>query len=156
MGEFIFTLVTVSVLNGAVGMLAPEGDIKKYVRMVGALCILLAIVSPLYGLFADVGFDFEAMIPDGEYTEEDYEKTFEEYLSKGFIGSAEMSLKRALSSNFDLDEEKFDLTVNASEDGGGAECVTVYLHTTAINTDPRKIKAYVRELSGAECDVIYD
>ena len=42
MKGFVITLISVAFLNGAVGMVSPEGDIKKYVRLAGALCILAA------------------------------------------------------------------------------------------------------------------
>ena len=53
MREYLTSLLSVSLLGGLLTMLSPEGDLKKYVRLLCSLCLLCAMVSPLFSTFAE-------------------------------------------------------------------------------------------------------
>ena len=40
MGGFILTVMGVALVAGVTGMLTPDGETKKYVRLVASLCVV--------------------------------------------------------------------------------------------------------------------
>ncbi len=157
MGSFILTLCAVALINGAVSMISPEGDMKKYVRLVGALCMLLAIISPVYTAAVDGEIDLSVLF-SGIESEENYEEMYGNSLTEGSLSMAEDALKSEISDNFGISSELFDVSVAFSETNEKKEIseVTVFLHSSAVLTDPRDICAYVNDRAGCNCTVIYD
>ena len=47
MREYILSLLTVSAVAGAVGMVPPDGPLKKYVRYIISLAVALTLLLPL-------------------------------------------------------------------------------------------------------------
>ena len=61
MGGFILTVMGVALVAGVTGMLTPDGETKKYVRLVGALSLLCALISPVISAISDGGGDFDEL-----------------------------------------------------------------------------------------------
>ena len=157
MGKFIFTLICVAVVNGVIGILSPEGDLKKYVRFAGALCILLVMAVPIHTFAVNNGFELDGLSLGGEFDAEDYESIYEKALYDGGKETAENTLKEMLRAKFGMSSDGFDveIDVSAREDGYSIESVTVILHSSVIFTDHRDITAYVNENLGCGCKVKY-
>lgn len=159
MGGFILTLILVAILNAVVGMISPDGDAKKYVRFLGSLCILCAIVSPIYSAVSGGELSFDGLfsaLDGGE--NENYEEVYLDALSELSRESAQGALKAQISERFKISEELFDVVIeveNADEKCRISE-VTLLLHSTFVSKDPRDILDFVGELTGARCTVIYD
>ncbi|MBE6667410.1 MAG: hypothetical protein E7607_03765 [Ruminococcaceae bacterium] len=158
MKGFVITLISVAFLNGAVGMVSPEGDIKKYVRLAGALCILAAIVSPLYFAINNGNLDFDEGFLDGVLGEEQYESQYESALLAEGESSSAAAIKKTLCRELEMKEGDFDVRVKIGEHDGEyrIEKVEVLLYSSTVNKDPRDISAFVSERTGTECSVIYD
>ena len=158
MKGFVITLISVSFLNGAIGMISPDGDIKKYVRLAGALCILAAIVSPLYFAITEDKLDLGDDFLVGALEEEEYESQYESALLAQGESSVAEAIKETLCRELGMKEENFGVKVKIAENSGEykIEAVEVSLYSTAVNTDPRDIASLVSEKTGGECSVIYD
>ena len=157
MSSFIITLMAVSLFNAVVGMISPEGDIKKYVRYLGALCLLCVMIVPVYSALVEDKGDIGGLIFGHDGMEEiDYGKIYEENLASGSIGIAEDALKAQIVKKFDIPSDSFEVKISVSQGGGDISGVEVFLHTSAIFADPRDIAAFVNEVLGCTCTVIYD
>ena len=157
MGSFVVTLIGVAILNGVIGMISPEGDIRKYVRLIGSLCIISAILSPFVSLLSEGIPDFDISFGEGEYGQK-YEDIYESALAEGGKSAAEKAVKSEISRRFSLSEEAFDVKL-IIDDGGEkitVSSVNVYLGSSFINADPKEIADFVSERLGYSCEVIYD
>ena len=154
MKEYLLTLMGVSLLNGIVGVLSPEGAMKKYVRLVGALCLICVIAQPIFSLLSGNGWRMDRLWK-GVSSEESasYEVLYEEMILSGSEQYAQARLTGEIAKKFDLSDDSFSVTVR----GGEQEAtVTVVLRDAAIFVDPKEIIAYMQESYGCACTVIYD
>ena len=158
MGSFCITLIAVAIINGVVGMISPEGDVKKYIRLVGSVGLLLAIVLPLYTAIVDGGIELDSLFPSVDAEAEKYEDIYEGALIEGGRLEAQRVLKNAMASELDIKAEDFDVLIEVDRSSNSAKIssVSVLLHTTAIFTDHREISAFVNERLNCPCSVIYD
>ena len=158
MRTFVITLLSVAFLNGAIGMISPDGDIKKYVRLAGALCILAAIVSPLYFAINSGELDFGEDFMENVLDETSYESQYESALLDAGEKTLADALKKSLCAELGMNEKSFGVKVRVVDDEGEyrIENVEVALYSSAVSTDPRDISAFVCEKTGGECTVIYE
>ena len=157
MKGFIITVIAVAVLGGIMGMLSPEGDTKKYVRFVGSLCLLCALVTPVYGILSEGQVGLDDLFPFSEETDSGYEEIYMNALLEGARENAEAEVKRQLCEEMELSDGSLDVSLDIRNDGGKYSVVsaTVSLHSSAVFADPREISAFVNELCGCPCSVIY-
>jgi hypothetical protein len=155
MESFVITLIAVAVLNGAVGMISPEGDVRKYVRLVGSLCILCVMAYPLISFMGE-GIPMPDISHNVEENVQNYEDIYESALLDGGKSVVEQSVKSRLSEKFSLSGESFDVKLILDEEELRVSSVNVYLHSTVINIDPRKISDFVSSDMGYRCEIIYD
>lgn len=157
MGAFVLSLIGVAIINGVVGMISPEGDVKKYVRFVGALCVLLTIVTPVYGAISDGGLSVDGLFPDIGEEGSDYESIYQESLLNGGRELANSAMKGVICRELDIPEESFEVDIRMVEEDGAyiAQSARVILYDSAIFADPRDISALVNERISCECTVVY-
>ncbi len=158
MGKFIITLMSVALLGGIMGMLSPEGDTKKYVRLVGSLCLLCTMASPLYGLLSEGEIDLENLFSFSAETGGGYEDIYRDAIAEGAKENAEAALKAGLIEKFGLSEESFDVSLSLGYENEEyfIESARVFLHNSAVFADPRDISAYINSECGCACTVEYD
>ena len=155
MREYLLTLMSVALLSGIIGMISPEGDTKKYVRLIGALCLLCAIARPIAASIYDGSFGIDGLLQnEAENETENYEEIYEKMLSEGGKSYAEEVIKGYIAKDMSLEESTFDIEI--SDDSSGVASVTVYLRDGAIFADPRKISEYVNDKFDCACVVVYD
>ena len=156
MKEYLMTLMGVALLNGIVGMLSPEGELKKYVRLLGACCLICAIAQPVFSLLSEGNWKIESLWEGSAAQEsEAYEQLYEDILLSGSERYAAETVKRNMMEHFELSDSSFDVSVWRGEDGETA-LVTVTLRDEAIFADPHNIIAYIKEVYECSCTVIYD
>lgn len=157
MGNFIFTVMGVAVVIGVTGMLTPDGETKKYVRLVGALCLLCALVSPILGAISSGGDRFEMLFPSIDTDRSEYEEIYKEAIVQGAKENAEIELTAAILSRFDLPTGSLELTMTILPQGDiySVTDVQVVLMSSAIYADPREISEYINAELGCPCSVIY-
>ena len=159
MKEYWMTFVAVAILNGVVGMIAPEGDIKKYVRLLGALCLLCAVVQPILIWTSEGGEWTEFLWGDTEHEAQmDYDEIYNHSLIQGGEKNAEMIVKNRILEDFELSDESVDVQVDfviEKEEVMMGE-VRLTIRKEAILIDPRALTEYVNEQYSCPCTVIYD
>ena len=139
-------------------MLSPEGDIRKYVRLIGSLCLVCAVASPVFGAIQNGGEGLEGLFPTVTDEESGYEEIYGEALAKGAEETIERVLKERVISELGLKEGEidFDVALEKSEGEYSVSAVSGYIHGGGIFADPRKVNTLVNEVCGCACTLIYD
>ena len=150
------TVLSVALLSGVVGMLSPEGNTKKYVRLVGSLCILCALASPLVGLVVEGEDGLELLFPTVDGAEA-YEDIYREAIAEGVRENAELAVKNMLISRFDIAQEELEIILSVVWQGEKYEVdgATVILKSSLVAIDPREITEYIKGELGCSCTVVY-
>ena len=156
MKEYVFLLIGVSVISCVASMLSPDSEIRSYVAFVVCLCMLSATVRPVIALI-DYAPDniTEDIADDAESV--DYKRVFRDTL----IGANEESFCRLLKSEMIKDlgmtEGEFELRAKMYEENGEYKLysLSVELYGLGFTRDPSTLRAYVRDLLGIECEIIY-
>ena len=159
MKEYLMTLSGVMILSTLISTVCAEGNLKKYVRLLCSLCLLCALISPLFRLLSEGEFDPVTLWEDAvEGEESDYDDIYHQALIENQVSYAEKLMKKQLSEEFELGEGTFDVRMETVSENGTAhvECVTLVLRDSAIFADPTKLAEYINETQKCECIVIYD
>ena len=157
MSGFILTVMGVALIGGIMGMLSPDGETKKYVRLVASLCLLCALASPVVRLIREGGGSIDDIFPSASTEGDSYEKIYEEALAKGARENAEAAVKSKLISRFGLTEKSLDITLTLSREGNeyAVESAEVVLNSSAVFADPREISEFINGELGCPCTVLY-
>ncbi len=153
------TLCGVMLLSGIVSMISMEGDLKKYVRLLCGLCLLCALITPLFEWSTRGDFQPEELWHEAvEGETEDYEKIWQEALLRGSEQEVQRELQGRLSAAMDLEEDSFSVSAQIVSKNNifVLESVTVTLGHEAIFADPKRIISYVEELGDCRCIVVYE
>lgn len=158
MREYLMTLIGVSLFCGVVGMLSPEGNIKKYVRLLSALCVLSAIVGPLLSLGSEGVLSLEELVGEVEETEVDYEEIYNQALIMGGERQAADAIWSDLVQTFSIPGEALEVSVKflAETEENTVMDVTLVLRDEAIFADPHRMIQYLEEQTACRCTVIYE
>ncbi len=157
MKEVIIIICAVSLLCGAVQIISPEGDVRKYIRLVGSLCIICAIAAPVLGAVGSGEIDLGGLI-EGSDDEGHYEEIFGNSLLQGSKKQAQESLKSEIIKKYDLPEDSIEVRLEVSEDNGKLSIrrAAVILYGSAVFADPEEICDLINERVGCECDIVYE
>ena len=159
MKEYLMTLISVALLSGTVGMLSPEGEMKRYVRLLCSLCLLCAMVGPALSLLGDSDFSMDGLLSDREEIDRlDYDEIYHNSLILGGEKQAADTICAALLQRFELSEGAMEVSVRSplKNDTDSPVSVTVLLRDEAIFVDPKEILSYVRELGDFQCTIVYE
>lgn len=159
MKEYFISLLAASVLITLFGMLAPEGGISKHLRLLLALFLVCAVISPLSSLIGkiddwkngDVTFPW-----DKEEFEQNYEQQRDEALAQASRDYFRQSLTQMLEREFSIAPGNVECHIEWSVTESGKELpqkITVLLSNGAIWKDPKKIQAFIVGLLSCECAV---
>ena len=157
MGRFVLTVMGVALIGGVMGMLSPDGETKKYVRLVASLCLLCALASPLVRLISEGGGGIDDIFPSVSGEVDSYEEIYGEALAQGARENAEAAVKLKLISRFGLAEKSLDITLTLSREGNEyvVESAQVVLNSSAVFADPREISEFINGELGCPCTVLY-
>lgn len=164
MNEYIYSIVCLSTAVGMVSVLCPEESrqgIKKYVRLIGAVCLLCALIKPVSELLDAIKkFDADELSnmiqPEGEVYDK-YESIYQNYLDGHYGNNIGQAVKDCLFEKFDINNE--DCRVNTEfEDINGdgvrePKKITVILSGRAKFNDPDAISKLVLNVFGCACVV---
>lgn len=158
MKEYLSLLISVALFGGVIGMLSPEGDLKKYLRLLCSLCLLCAMLAPIFSEWrgGNLSLDFLWESEEGESI--DYDEIYNQSLQSGNRENAEKIVKNRLLAEFDLPYDSLDVRVlfSLENDIYRAEKVELILHPQAIFADPKEMIALVNEVWECPCVVIYE
>ena len=136
-GSFTVGIFLVSVCAAIVSFLSPDGEMKKYVRLVASLAVLASIAVPLIFTAAKLPAelspdDFTAMKFDGG-------GSFD--IISLSAAEIEKSVKSMVASEFSLDEETVSVDVRLS----AADTSAVEISGVEVTVPPGVDKAAVME-----------
>lgn len=159
MKQYWITFVAVAAVNAVVGMIAPEGNIKKYVRLLGSLCLLCAVIQPILGWMSD-GREWTAVLwgDETKESETDYDEIYNQTLLQGGEKHAEMIIKNRILENFELSDDSLDVDANFVMENEEIlmKDIRLTIRREGILTDPRLLTEYVNEVYSCPCTVVYD
>ena len=158
MREYLMTLIAVSLFSGIVGMISPEGDLKKYVRLLCTLCLLCAMIGPVLTLFADSAFSAEDWLEEVEKEEINYEEIYNNALISGEEAQAAETIQNSILQTFSLPSGSLEVSVKSKSknDTDSPLDVTVILRDEAIFADPKKILAHIEKMGDGRCVIVYE
>ena len=159
MEGYLMSLISVALLGGIVGMIAPEGEMKPYVRLLSLLCLLCAMIAPILSLWLDSELSLENMLGEiGENETINYDEIYKQSLLAGGERQAEEYLYSSLVKEFDLPPDALEVFVKIQpkNDNEYSVEVTVALGTEAIFADPHRIIEWVENHMDCRCTVFYE
>ena len=158
MREYLLTLVSVVIFSAVVGMLDGENRAKKYIRFLGALCVISAIISPLVSLLPDDGLDRNGWWERVEDGEKDYDEIYYQAIVSYEIEYAENVLKQNIKNAFSLPDNGLDVRIKTVSENGiyKVDEVWVTLRASAVLADPKKLSAWVLNATGATPVIVYE
>ena len=158
MSGFILTAIGVAMVVGVCRMLSPDGDTKKYLGFVGALCLICALVTPVVGAISSWDTDLDGIFSTNDPEEDLYDEIYKNSLANGAKDNAEMLICESLITQFDLPDGSLRVTLNISPDGDmySVDSVKVTLKRVALFADPRDISEYINQELGCPCFVEYE
>ncbi len=157
MKEYLSVLVCVCAASGLVRAVSPEGTGKKYIEMICSLCVIIAISVPLVsGIFGLADMN-ERLDAEGGQLTENYGEIYNSFLREGEISAAEKSLGEGLAAYVGAQQDTLRVKIEYEQNEGktlltGAK---VYILPKAISASPEKIKEYIKNALGVECEIIY-
>ncbi len=159
MEGYLMTLIAVALMSGIVGMISPEGDVKKYVRLLCLLCLLCAMIGPALSALTNSEFSVDSLFGETE-TEEpiNYDEIYNNALIAGGEKQAEEAIKLSIIKEFDLPSDSLWITVQSKSknDTNSLIEVTVTLGGKAIFADPQKIIQQVESMIDCRCIIVYE
>lgn len=153
MREYALSVIMVSLLCAVVSALSPEGKMKKSVSFSLSLVLLCVLISPLFDALGDIkeiGRDFfqNTDISSGEdVINSDFEKKTERAVCDGLI--------IALGDKFGIGKDDVEAECKLRIIGSEVifEKVEITLLGRAVFSDIHKIKEYIEDSLGCECEV---
>lgn len=156
MKEYIISIIIVSVIGSVVSVLAPEGEgggLSRHVRLAAGVCLILVCFAPTLKAIEWLReFDIEAVFPDDEEDQIDYESIFDKAYSDAEIDNLCEGIKAVVTQKFGLDPLSFKVSVKLSGEGSEKSLsrVTLTLYGSSIWADTGEIERYLSQLLGCE------
>lgn len=161
MSEYVFTIIAVSVAVGFFLALTPErGGIDKYVRLIGMLIILCAMVSPIGKLLQSVDDDFFDDLRDElishKQESENYDEIFREYLEKFSLNDIKSTIVNMLNKEFNIPENELqiNITTDIVEGVPMIKNLQILLSGNSIFQNPYKIEEFIKNSLACDCQVL--
>ena len=160
MREYGSALLCVCLLGTLVRMLSPEGDVKRYVGLVAAFCVILAVAKPIGAAVGEEG-GFLLLTKWSEWETSD-EKNYAEIYDHALLDTggsiAEEHVKSLILKEYMINEE--DVTVLGKfalkNEIYQLEEVVLYLHKSTVSIDPRELTDFVSRQCGCPCYAVYE
>ena len=151
--EYLGTLIAVSAVTAVLGILPNEERMRRAVSFVLSLAVLSAIALPLPALLSDLPDDYGEVL-DRLKTEA---AVGEDYLKGETLAAVGEGIAAHLTARFDLRAGALSVTVTGDivDSTVILRTVTLALSPAAATADVRGMVAYVKENTGASCEVIY-
>ena len=152
-GEYVSTLLTVSAVTAVLGLLPSEERARRALTLVLSVAVLSAVALPLPALLSDLPDEYGAYLDrlDASTAEGDA------YLKGETLAAVGEGIAAHLTSRYDVRAGALSVTVEGEVVDGTVilRRVKIYLSPAAATVDARSMTAYVKENTGALCEVIY-
>ncbi len=151
-------VIGAALIAGVISVIVPgngEG-FKKYVTLIGSLCVLCVILSPVTELlgvmtdFADGGFSEWY-----EDTEEEYGGKYNKFLMSVGKDNVEDGITSLLYEQFGIPENECSVSAVVEEKNGELAIVSIDIILTgkSVLKDPYEVEKYISGLLDCQCNV---
>lgn len=159
MSGYLMSVIGGALLAGVVTNLLPEGSgeaMKKYVSLLGALCVLSILISPALSVL-----DWLGDLAGGGYdrwlvrNEEKYDDKYREYMLSIGKENIEIGVAALLHEKFGIPEGECRVVAEVKEGTQGLELIkiTITLSGGSVLKNPYLIEEYLSGLLDCECIV---
>lgn len=159
MKEYLGALVATTLLGGIIRMLAPEGHLQKYLRLIVSLCLVGAILTPLVGALSEEhSLSLSSLFSETEREQIDYDEIYDNSLQSATKSQAEKMIRDQIYQRFSLSEVTASVRVDfmSENDNIALSAVVVTLRETGVFLEPREIVSFVLEQWNCPCTILYD
>lgn len=159
MREYLMSVIGAALIAGVISVIVPTGNgegLKKYVTLIGSLCVLCVLLSPLTSVL-----EFMSDLSDGDIaewfneSEKEYSGKYYEFLMSVGKDNVEDGISVLLFDTFGIPENESSVIAVVSERDGELIIVSVSITLTgkSVLKDPYAIEKYISTLLGCECNV---
>lgn len=156
MKQYLYSIVTTSVISALCGVLCPDGTaLKKYFSFLTSAVLLCATVTPLASITKGF-FDNSGIFTKIEQTANvDYSAVWQESLSSVAKEEADRAVRDHICQEFKISERNVTVDCSFSQREGGPSLtsIDVTLSSEALMKNPRRIESYISENFGVPCTV---
>lgn len=162
MKEYLISVIWVSIIVGICELIAPHSEsIKKNLKMIGALCVVCVVITPILSitqLSGEAAEDLKNEILENQ-TEDltsEYESIFENYLTNFSEDAVKSSIEELLDKRFEVPREESDVVIFTETTNNTRKLVKVQILLSggSIFKNPYNIEEYFSELCGCNCEVL--
>lgn len=159
MSEYLMSVIGGALLAGVVVNLLPEGGgegMKKYVKLLAALCVLTILISPAVSLLESLGTlargGFEGLISDNRT---DFEGEYRGYMLEVGKENIERGVAALLFDKYGIPEGECRVKAEVREGDEGLELIRINITLSGRSAlrDPYAIEGYLSGLLDCECRV---
>ncbi len=154
MREYIITLFLVCCVAAIIRAVGKDSATKKYIELVCALCVISALVLPIFGANID-DFDIGAIFDETENKGQNYDEIYKNYLLQEGKSSAENAIASDVCKQLGVSAGGVSIRLTLNEDGTEIVAATAIVSGEAVNTDPSLIKQYISQALGTDCEIGY-
>ena len=159
MKEYLGALIATTLLGGIIRMLAPEGNLQKYLRLTVSLCLVAALLGPLLGALSEEReFSLGELLSEDEKPQVNYDEIYYHSLENATKSQAEQIIKEKIYRNFSLSEETARITAKFVTENDKTELSEIYvsLQGTGVLSEPREVIDFVRAEWDCPCVILYE
>ena len=162
MKAYLLSIIWVSVIVGIAELISPHvAGAQKYIKMIGALCVLCVVISPLLnigGLSENFTDELKNDILEDQNSEsyEKYQEILNEYLNEYSADKLKGEIQKLLKDNFEIPEDESEvlLFIEKKDENITLKKVQILLSGRSIFNNPYVIENYIKELLNCTCEVL--
>lgn len=159
MREYFTVLFFVCLLSGTVSVLAPSDSVKKYIEYIGALCVIGAMIIPIFQVIPSKN-DILDIFAGYESEAQNYDEIYNNFWNAEDERALTQALTERLADELGLPDEYFciELCVSQTENSGRVlEGVRLSLtDVRALSANPEIIRGFFLDTAGVECEIVYN
>lgn len=155
MGEYIASVLIISVISFALKELLSGTRISSYVGFISGICIFFVAIMPFFSLISGMrDLSFEMPFAENE-NESEYESIFSSYVENAEIDLIKREIRSMVAKEFSLDESEIKINIKYdSKSEIKLKRVTVTLLGNAVFANSNEIQDYLERRLSLEVVVL--
>lgn len=143
--SYALAIVTVCVSAGLVTQIAPEGQLKKYIKYIISLCVLAALIAPVISVFGGLP---EYADKFGEILEQQTEDDSgaKKQLIETQKNAVQEAIRSLISTKYSIKKENIEVKIKINSDNSEAVEIKEIFITVKEYADIQAIKNYINEM----------
>ena len=156
------TLMAVALLGSMIGMLAPNGDLKKYLHLACGICLLCVLAAPVLSLLKNGIPSLDFLWEEQKHPSTNYDEIYQNSLHDGNWENAKNVIKNQILEEFSLPSDSLavQVVIESKNDIENASYTMKEIRLTlsgeAIFVDPSELSEFVNRTYSCPCVVLYD